>query len=401
MLLKNKNDITICILTDDYPPQSFGGAGIIAEEHAQGLAQLGYNVHVITQGKISNKQPITDAHGIKVHSIRTQYPKFLRSWFGVINPLMSYKIYRLVREISPDIIHAHNIHSYISFFPLWLLSKKFSTYLTAHDAMTVTTTKVHCEHAISLYERFKLARFTWNPFREYLIKIFLKNVHVCSVSEALARVLRKNNIIIEKVILNGINFSKPDTEIHTSEYGLSNAHTYILFGGRISAAKGIYVALQALKEVIQIHNNVHLLCVGVSKDQRQSILAYAERLGVENNITLIPWVPREHMSIFYKISTCVIVPSQYIDPLPTVILEAMEYGSPLVVTNRGGSSEMIDTTTGYIVEPTQLNIRDAIIHIINNQEEAKNKALLAQTKVRINFSRSRFINDVCEWYMLQ
>ena len=58
----------------------------------------------------------------------------------------------------------------------------------------------------------------------------------------------------------------------------------------------------------------------------------------------------KEMDVFYRSIDLLILPSQLPDPLPTVILEAMQYQIPVVATKQGGAMEMVkDNETGIFI----------------------------------------------------
>jgi glycosyltransferase involved in cell wall biosynthesis len=58
----------------------------------------------------------------------------------------------------------------------------------------------------------------------------------------------------------------------------------------------------------------------------------------------------KEMDVFYRSIDLLILPSQQPDPLPTVILEAMQYGIPVVATAQGGALEMVqENETGIFI----------------------------------------------------
>jgi glycosyltransferase involved in cell wall biosynthesis len=68
------------------------------------------------------------------------------------------------------------------------------------------------------------------------------------------------------------------------------------------------------------------------------------------------WISGGLLKAAYAISTTVVVPSQYLDPFPTVVLEAMACGKPIIGTCMGGIPEIVvDGTTGFIIGPQDFN----------------------------------------------
>jgi len=64
----------ILFLQDDFPPQSFGGAGISTYELAVGMKDAGHEVFVITTCRKKNDAGEFDYHGIKIFRIMSNYP---------------------------------------------------------------------------------------------------------------------------------------------------------------------------------------------------------------------------------------------------------------------------------------------------------------------------------------
>jgi glycosyltransferase involved in cell wall biosynthesis len=104
------------------------------------------------------------------------------------------------------------------------------------------------------------------------------------------------------------------------------------------------------------------------------------------------------MPLLYKRSACVVVPSQYIDPLPTIIIESMLMKAPVIVTNLGGAAEIVNKETGYIGQPNANFIVDSVAEILNNPHTTKMMVDAAYTRARNDFSQERFIKDVISWY---
>ena len=53
----------VVILQDDFPPESFGGAGISTYELAKGVQEAGHEVYVITAGRANEE---SEYNGLKV-----------------------------------------------------------------------------------------------------------------------------------------------------------------------------------------------------------------------------------------------------------------------------------------------------------------------------------------------
>ena len=86
------------------------------------------------------------------------------------------------------------------------------------------------------------------------------------------------------------------------------------------------------------------------------------------------------MDKFYSAIDILVLPSLLPDPLPTVVLEAMQYGIPVVATPQGGALEMIaDNETGIFIPMPDIydNVQESIHY--NRTEAAANIFYLAHS----------------------
>ena len=103
----------------------------------------------------------------------------------------------------------------------------------------------------------------------------------------------------------------------------------------------------------------------------------------------------KEMDLFYKSIDLLILPSQQPDPLPTVVLEAMQYGLPIVATAQGGALEMIvENETGIFIPLN--NVTEAVNKIDALLNSAKWSELGAAGKKRAatHFSAANFEKNI-------
>jgi glycosyltransferase involved in cell wall biosynthesis len=103
----------------------------------------------------------------------------------------------------------------------------------------------------------------------------------------------------------------------------------------------------------------------------------------------------KEMDLFYKSIDLLILPSQQPDPLPTVVLEAMQYGLPIVATAQGGALEMIvENETGIFIPLN--NVPEAVDKINSLLNSAKWSELGAEGKKRAatHFSAANFEKNI-------
>lgn len=412
-----ENKMKIIILSDDFPPKSFGGAGIIAFWQAQELVKRGHEVTVITTVQEKSQEGINIKQGLILHALHTNYDPVFRAYVSIHNREVIGKIEKIIESVKPDIIHAHNIHQFISYKSLDIARKYTSrVFLTAHDAMTVNYSKIYpkvllsdesekiFDYSISTWYQIRHFWYGWNPLRNILIKHYLKKVRILAVSEALAEALRQNGITNVRVLHNGINLfdfspSQEAIDEFKTKYNLYNKKG-LFFGGRISRAKGGDMAIKLLKEVIKEIPETVLLIAGEENNYVKNLLENARREGISEKIILTGWLEREEVKVAYQVSDIVLTLSLYLDPFPTVNLEAMASKKPVVGTYLGGTPEIvIDGTTGYIVDPCDLtSVSDKVLTLLNDDAKKKSFGNAGYERVRNNFQLSSQVDKLEQLY---
>jgi glycosyltransferase involved in cell wall biosynthesis len=293
------------------------------------------------------------------------------------NPSTVKRVREIISEFKPDVVHAHNVHHHLSYYSL-VIARKYTprVYMTAHDAMSFHFGKFTDNQKYRSWKQFRLYKWRYNPFLKVIARrILRKNVHtIIAVSEALKRGLNGHGIGNVTVIHNGIDadaWKDPQgVESFKQTYGVGNSA--ILFGGRLSGTKGAGKIIEALAVVRHSVPDVRLLIVAQKEDYARRMIAHAEKLGVADRIIFTGWVAGDELRRAYYASSLVAVPSLYLDPFPTINLEAFACRKAVVATCFGGSPEIVeDGTSGYIVDPNDVEaLAEKIAELLPDKEKS-------------------------------
>ena len=130
--------MNIVLLQDDFPPESRGGAGILVATLARALAQHGHAVTVIATTQRRESAGRHEWEGVVVYRIYSNYHERWRAYRSLYNGDTVREVKRLLAALQPDVVHAHNVHYYLSYYSL-VLAKRYArkVLLTAHDEMLV------------------------------------------------------------------------------------------------------------------------------------------------------------------------------------------------------------------------------------------------------------------------
>ena len=358
----------ILLLNDRIPPEGKGGAEAVVWRLAQGLAAADHEVHILTTTDGDAFEEIRD--GIPTYHLRAGYPERFRAWLSLWNPQTVGAFGNLLRRIQPDVVNAHNIHSFLSYRTLKIARDGgCGLVFSAHDAMPFAYGKLPASFAAGGAEDFDRAdtrlprgynlrqnRFRYNPFRNAVIKRCLaRNTHIRTApSQALADAFAANDMPPVDLVHNGIDVNEwrsvDDAIVADLRRRLDlEAKQVILIAGRLTAEKGLRQMLLALNVLRQQFPQLRLLLLTSRDMDRQVTQEFAQ---LRQLICVGGWLSGGELRAAYQLADVVAVPSIYLDPFPTVVLEAMAAGKPVVATGFGGAREAVaDGETGYIVNP--------------------------------------------------
>lgn len=285
---------------------------------------------------------------------------------------------RLIRvidsRIKPDIIHLHNIHGYYLNYRIlfeYLQKVGIPVVWTLHDCWPITGHCVHfefvgcdrwqssCAHCpqSSAYPR----SFRDHSARNFRLKKELftslgDRLTLVPVSNWLERLLRRSFFRDFRIqtIHNGIDLSvfQPHTANVKSDPRLKDRYMVLGVAAPWTERKGLSDFIK-LRSVLPRDHAIVL--VGLSEQQIKNLPPDIIGIGrTESTDELVK---------LYSVAD-VFVNTTYEDNYPTVNLEAMACGTPVITYRTGGSPEAVTSETGLIVEPGDVSALSAGIREI-------------------------------------
>lgn len=123
----------------------------------------------------------------------------------------------------------------------------------------------------------------------------------------------------------------------------------LLYVGRLEYVKGVDVLLKAMKKVVAQIDDVHLSIVGDGLS-RKELEMFVKQNHLENHVTFHGWLEPAAVNDQYAQTTAVVIPSIWPENLPTVCIEALAIGRPVIGTRSGGIPELVQHgSTGSVV----------------------------------------------------
>lgn len=160
--------------------------------------------------------------------------------------------------------------------------------------------------------------------------------------------------------------------------------------GRLVPKKGFDVLLHALKQLKDEGHRFHLNLAG-DGDLREELDSLIEQLDLSNEVTMLgPLTQKEVTELNRRadvfVAPCVPAEDGNMDGLPTVVLEAMAIGTPVIATNVTGLPEVITETTGVLINHSSADELAAALRGFANQEvDIPNMTHNARALIEENF----------------
>ena len=394
------------MLAQFYPPV-IGGEERHVSNLAVELAGRGHDVHVacLDVGRPPQQDPGVTVHalpnvGVKVPAL---YPTADRPLaLPVPDPLAARALSRVVADVRPDVVHAHNwiINSYL---PL-AAARRLPLVYSLHDYSHVCPTKRLMYLGDELCSGPGLRKcFTcssdWygagrgpviqsmvrsgRPFRNRVVDVFtpVSNFvgHANQLDEQGVRWQVVPNFVPDALLSLGALPRDP---------GLPESD-FFFFAGDLSDQKGVPTLLAAYDR-LDPATRPALLMVGRQAMDLPSLPAGAR---AEQK-----W-DHERIVSGFRHARAAVLPSKWPDPCPTTVLEAMALGAPLVTTHMGGIADMVtDQESALVVPPGDVAVTAAALaRIASDAELGSRLAARAQVEVR-RYLQSRVAADFEEIY---
>jgi glycosyltransferase involved in cell wall biosynthesis len=172
--------------------------------------------------------------------------------------------------------------------------------------------------------------------------------------------------------------------------------------GRVSPWKGQDVFLETAS-FVRMHNpHCHFITIGGVFDKEvqhmDRIVTLHHKLDLAQTVTICGYMKsaREMLAAF----DILVLPSTLPDPFPTVILEAMSVGIPVIATSHGGPAEMIiDGECGLLIAPGDpAALAAAIEKLLADPDLRRRMGDAGHVRFMEHFSLDRFLRDMHELY---
>jgi glycogen synthase len=386
----------IAILTNEYPPYVYGGAGVHVEYLTRELARIEnekHSVEVLCFGDQNIQQGNLTVRGINPDiTLPSMDPKHRKFKDTMLRNLV---MAGMLGDV--DVVHCHTWYTHLA----GCLVKQLT------GARLVLTT-----HSLEPHRPWKVEQLgsAYNA-SSWVERTAYENADgVIAVSDSMRDDVHLLYGVPEdqiRVIHNGIDLDQykptPNPAV-LAKYKIDPDRPFVLFVGRITRQKGIIHLVNAIKQIrpgVQV-----VLCAGapdtpeIGREMEEKV-EQARRETTNPIIWIAQIVPKEEIIPLYTHATLFVCPSVY-EPFGIINLEAMACETPVVASAVGGIKEVVvPGKTGLLVpfepvsstnfepaDPAKFasDLAAAINQLLDDPEKLREMAVRSRERVEHYFS---------------
>lgn len=366
---------------------NWGSTGKIAEGIGQAAMVRGWE-SAVAYGRMMNR---SQSKLIKVGNQADVYLHYARHRFfdgeGLGSRNATKQLIEQINAYAPDIIHLHNLHDHWLNYPLlfeYLGTVDTPVVWTFHDCWAFTGGCAHfessdcekwtdhnCSGRCPQYKGWLVSKRERNfRLKHDLLVPISKRMTIVGVSDWITGYASKS-------FLKDCKFTTIHNGIDVGTFIQSNSSKESLILG-VSNVWPPYKGLQdfiALRQ--KLPDDVKIILVGLTKRQIESLPMGITGMERTKNI-------HELVDLYSRAS--VFVNPTHNDTFPTVNLEALACGTPVVTYRTGGSPEAIDEDSGIVVEKGDVkSLSNAIMDVLGNPNKYRSDA--CRKRAALNFNK--------------
>jgi starch synthase len=399
--------MNIAVLTNEYPPNVYGGAGVHVEYLTRELAAVdgGHTVRVLCFGDQREDRGNLHVRGVRPGmELPAQDPRHAKLFATLLQDLV---MAGTLADI--EIVHCHTWYTHLA----GCLAKHLQ------NVPLVLTT-----HSLEPHRPWKVEQLgTAYDVSSWIERVAYEAADgVVAVSEAMKHDVHEEYAVAPdriRVIHNGIDLQQyrptPNPSV-LREFEIDPETPYILFVGRITRQKGIIHLVNAIRH---FHGGSQVvLCAGapdtpeIAKEMTEAV----ERARAQSGHRII-WIqemlPKEKVITLYTHAAIFVCPSVY-EPFGIINLEAMACETPVVASAVGGIPEVVDHgATGLLVAPEVLgpteveprhpeqfsrDLANAVNCLLDDPDLRARMARTARARVEEQFSWTSIARQTVEFY---
>lgn len=382
----------VLMVSWEYPPRIVGGLSRHVHHLSMELEKKGVEITILTLGFPGVEEEVKRGKLMIIREneeIAFPNPEFI-SYVYQFNLHMFRKLVGKRIDLRDyNIIHAHDwLVAPLAIELKHMLRKPLIT--TFHSTEYGRRRGIHTDFQRHIHElEWYLAYESWKVI---VCSWYMRNELLTTLS------LPADKIYVIPNGVHPIDLSKPLDYWRVRRRYALDWEKIVLFVGRMAYEKGVHVLLNAARILLSRRWDVKFLIVGEGP-MRSYLINLSRQYGIYNKVYFPGFVDDNELSEIYRISDIAVFPSLY-EPFGIVVLEAMSAKLPVIVSDVGGFSEIVQSGVNGIKVPPgdPVSLANAIDYFLNNREEARRLGERGYRDVLEKYTWSKIAEKTLEVY---
>lgn len=250
----------------------------------------------------------------------------------------SKRVESVLCKLDFDIVYAQGL-------TVWYNIKKYSKKL------------INNPHGLESFQAIGFKeKLVGSVFKRIQLYIFRHSSYIASEGGHLTTILRKYNAEEKVVFLPNAVLMPNDRKVN---YPNQNEQIKVFFMARFVKNKGIHLLFEAIRQLnaLGYESSIQFVLGG-----KGPLFEEYNSSNKFTNVQLRGFLSDEQLQNEYLNADVFILPTLF-EGMPTVVLEAMSFGLPVIVSDVGGTSELVDKTNGYLIQRNEVDqIIKSLLH---------------------------------------
>ncbi|MBI2142192.1 glycosyltransferase family 4 protein [Candidatus Woesearchaeota archaeon] len=326
----------------EFPPQSTGGLGTACYGLTKALSRLGAEITLVlptTEGTSSEFLKLIGANA-RVREIKTPMRPYMTSHqYSSMHGRSALYGHTLFEEVSRYADAAEKIAKEESF-----------DVIHCHDWLTfeagVRAKKVSGKPLVVHVHATEFDRTGGLSINQHVYDIERKGIHAADAVVAVSnytkgKISSHYGISPEKVAVvhNAAERHWKEDARQPEQFGIKSHSKIVLFLGRITLQKGPDYFIYAAKRILELEPDTRFVITG-SGDMEGFIINKAAELGIADKVLFTGFLKGDDVSRAYRMADVYVMPSVS-EPFGITALEAINSGTPVIISRNAGVSEVI------------------------------------------------------------
>ena len=352
---------------------------IAAQARSKGHRVITYSTIVFSGKKPAPRDKIYDHYYFSSHF--ENFLHYALAQFtdgnGFFSIFATLRLVRQLKKLHPDILQLHNLHQFCINIPIlfrYIKRNRIKTVWTFHDCWAFTGHCMHfddtgcarwktgCGNCPQRYHEPR-SRVDWSHKRwkkKFNLLGALETLTIATPSKWLAELVQQSFLKKHPVVVinNGINTSvfTPKEGSFRKDNGLIGKYIVLGVASDWSRLKGLDIFVQLSKD---LNEKYVVILVGLNETVKKSL--------PHNILSIAKTSNQRELAEIYSAADVFVNPTRE-DTFPTVNMEALACGTPVVTFITGGSPEVLDSTCGVAIEKNDYNsLKREVIRICENE----------------------------------